>query len=401
MQLSSTDFLIIGGGVIGISLALEAKQRFPDQSVKLIEKEGDCGLHASGRNSGVLHAGFYYSDNSLKAQLCRDGNRHLTEYCLERNLHINRCGKLVVASNEQDLTGLDELLKRGKVNGVELQEITEAEAKEIEPRVKTHQRAIFSPTTSSVNPVQIMKSFVSDAEEVGIKIINKAAYISHSGDVVKTTQGDISAGYVINSAGLYADRIARDYGFSEKYRILPFKGIYLYSSQPAGAMRTNIYPVPALDKPFLGVHFTIAVDGKIKIGPTAIPAFWREQYEGTKNFKLDEFLEVVWRETKLFYSNQFGFRQLAFDELKKYNRKWLVELASSLATDIKHEDYTTWGKPGIRAQLINIETNRLEMDFKVEGDDKSLHVLNAVSPAFTSSIPFAKLCLDKVIEHTQ
>ena len=152
------DFLIVGGGIIGISIARELKKRHADCTIAVIEKEQSCALHASGRNSGVLHAGFYYTADSLKARFTRDGNRELTQYCEEREIPINKCGKLVVAQNERDHTLMDELLERGRRNGVELDSITAQEAREIEPRAKTQDRAIFSPTTSSVNPLNVMQS---------------------------------------------------------------------------------------------------------------------------------------------------------------------------------------------------------------------------------------------------
>jgi len=392
----TSDFLIIGGGVIGVNLALQAARRFPDARVTLIEKESDCGVHASGRNSGVLHAGFYYSADSLKARLTKDGNQRLTDYCLEHGLGINRCGKLVVAKNADELPVLHELLGRAKRNGVDLHEITEAEAREIEPRVRTYQQALFSPSTASVDPSEVMRSFVAAAKQAGVSIINNARYQGARNGLVRTTQGDISTGYVINAAGLYADKVARDYGFSEHYRILPFKGLYLYANDKAKPLRTNIYPVPDLRNPFLGVHHTVTLDGHTKIGPTAIPCFWREHYRGFQNFRLGEFLEVVSRETELFIRNDFEFRKLAWEEMQKIYRPHLVELAGELASDIRPEYYTQWGAPGIRAQLLDIRNRRLEMDFKMEGDERSFHILNAVSPAFTCAMPFGDYTFQQI-----
>src|SRR3989344_802671 len=168
MRTLKVDTLIIGAGVIGITIAIELKKRFPDQTIVIIEKESVAGFHASGRNSGVLHAGFYYTADSLKARFCRDGNRAMTTYCEERGLRINKCGKLVVARNADDLPGLDELLRRGQANGVELHAISRKEAEEIEPRVKTCERALFSPTTSSVDPREVMAALVRDAQAASI-----------------------------------------------------------------------------------------------------------------------------------------------------------------------------------------------------------------------------------------
>ncbi len=397
MATDTTDFLIIGGGVIGINLALQAKRRFPDASVTLLEKEKDCGEHASGRNSGVLHAGFYYTADSLKAKFTKDGCRILTEYCTERGLGINHCGKIVIAKNDEELPVLDELLTRAEHNKVALYEITEEECREIEPRARFYKRALFSPTTASVDPKEVMRSFVSDAKQADIKILADTQYLGFKDGIVSTSQGNITAGYVINAAGLYADKIAQEFGFSENYRILPFKGLYLYADDEV-PLKTNIYPVPDLRNPFLGVHHTTTVDGHTKIGPTAIPCFWREHYKGFQNFSLSEFIEIITREASLFVGNDFGFRDLAFEEMQKIYRPKIIRLSSTLATGIKNEHYTRWGAPGIRAQLLDIKNRKLEMDFKTEGDDKSFHILNAVSPAFTCSIPFSEYTFDKICE---
>lgn len=385
----TSDFLIVGGGIIGLSVARELKRRHPGQSVTLLEKEAAVGQHASGRNSGVLHAGFYYTADSLKARFCRDGNRLLRDYIKSRNLSLNECGKLVVARSEADLPQLDELQRRGQSNGVTLEPVSEAEARQIEPRAKTFERALFSPATATADPAEVIGALREDAVREGIQIHTDTTYLGREGDRVRTTTGSFSAGYLVNAAGLYADRIALDFGFSESHRIVPFKGLYLYSDEPVGAWRTNVYPVPDLRNPFLGVHFTVTVDGHAKIGPTAIPAFWREQYDGLARFNAAEFAEILWRDLGLFVSAGFDFRRLALEELQKYSRRRLVALASELATDVRPEHYQRWGRPGIRAQLMNISTRRLEMDFVIEGDHRSLHVLNAVSPAWTCALPFA------------
>lgn len=365
------------------------KRRYPDAKVILIEKEQDCGLHASGRNSGVLHAGFYYTPDSLKARYTRMGNSALTEYCRQKGIRVNACGKLVVARDEHDLPQMDELLRRGLANGVPLTEVAESEAKAIEPRVKTCGRALFSPTTASVNPVEVMRHMTQDARHEGVEIHAGVSYLGSKCDAVATSSGDYRAGYVINAAGLYADKIAKDFGFSKHYSILPFKGLYLYSDEPRGDIRTNIYPVPDLRNPFLGVHYTLTANGDVKIGPTAIPVFWREQYRGVDNFSLAELVEIIYRQLGLFAHSNFDFKKLAVEEIRKYSRARMVQLASVLVEGVDPGRYRRWAKPGIRAQLLDHRTRKLEMDFIIEGDDKSLHVLNAVSPAFTCSIPFA------------
>ncbi|MFO0707449.1 MAG: L-2-hydroxyglutarate oxidase [Nitrospira sp.] len=394
--MNGCDFLVIGGGVIGLSIARELKSRQRDARITLVEKEPACGAHASGRNSGVLHAGFYYSPDSLKAKFTKLGNEQMTAYCERKGIPLNRCGKLVVAKDAGDLPSLDELVRRGRANAIDIHELTAAEAKRIEPRVKTYQRALFSPRTSTVNPQQVVDAMLCDAKEEGIEIHLGTSYVRRTDTGIQTSVGPIDAGFVVNAAGLYADKIALDYGFSQKYRILPFKGLYLYSNEPPGSIRTNIYPVPDLRNPFLGVHFTITADGKAKIGPTAIPAFWRENYDGFANFSLQELLEVAGRGLGLLANAQFDYRRLAVEEIAKYSRSKMVELASVLAEGVAESNYQKWGRPGIRAQLLDITKRKLEMDFVLEGDRRSMHVLNAVSPAFTCSLPFASHVCDQI-----
>ena len=391
------DFLVIGGGVIGISIARELKSRNPNSGVCILEKEHQCGLHASSRNSGVLHAGFYYTADSLKARFTKEGNQRLTKYCEIKNLALKKCGKLVVAQNESELVWLDELMTRARNNGVPLELITDEESQAIEPRAKTYQKALFSPTTASINPTELVKSLLSDAIQEGVQLKTNTQYIHRVGkSSIKTSNGIFEANYIINAAGLYADKIGRDFNFSKDYRILPFKGLYLYSNEPLGALNTHIYPVPDLTNPFLGVHFTITSDDKIKIGPTAIPAFWREQYQGWSNFNMPELTEIILRQAGLFLSSNFDFKALAFRELKKYSKPLLVSLATKLAkgVDIKH--YRQWGLAGIRAQLLNIRKKELEMDFVLEGDKQSMHILNAISPGLTCALPFADYVCDQI-----
>lgn len=394
--MKTPDFLIAGGGIIGVSIARELRRRFADATITILEKEPACGQHASGRNSGVIHAGFYYTADSLKAKFTREGNLALTRFCEEEKIPVNRCGKLVVAQSEGDLPRLDELLSRGQRNGVPLEPISAAEARKIEPRVKTHERAIFSPSTSTTDPLAVLEAMVRRARLENIAIETDVSFLRRQGEEAITSRGVYRPGYLINAAGLYADKIALQYGFSEKYRILPFKGLYLYSSEPPGSLRTNIYPVPDLRNPFLGVHFTVTTEGQAKIGPTAIPALWREQYKGFERLSLPELGEILWRNLGLFASANFDFRRLAVEEMQKYWRPHLVRLAGKLAEGISPGQYTQWGKAGIRAQLLNIETRKLEMDFVLEGDRKSFHVLNAVSPAWTCSMPFSKYICDKI-----
>lgn len=393
---SNPDILVVGGGIVGLAVARTARARWPDASVTVLEKEEDVGLHASGRNSGVLHAGFYYSADSLKARFSREGTRRWTELCLERGLAINRCGKLVVAQGPEELDGLAELKRRGDRNGVTLHEVSQAEAKEIDPAARTFEKALFSPTTASVDPVEITRVLAHDAREAGVEIVLGTRVLGRRGRSVETTGGSFEPGYLVNAAGLYADKLAQAYGFATDLDILPFKGIYLYGDPREKRPRVHIYPVPKLHRPWLGVHFTIGVKGQVKIGPTAIPAFWREHYRGLANLNLAEALSILLTEAGLFLRNDFEFREIAAEEMKKYLRSVLVRQAARLVDGTPMDSFRTWGTPGIRAQLFHKKERRMLMDFHLEGDERSLHILNAVSPAFTCALPFAEYVLDQV-----
>jgi len=395
-----SDYLIIGAGIIGLAIARELRSRNANASITIIEKEPDVAYHSSGRNSGVLHAGFYYSADSLKAKFTRDGNFAMKDFCRQKGLKLNECEKVVVAKDESELEPLYELDRRGKRNGVDVKIITEAEMKEIDPNAKTFKFALYSPNTATVDPTELNKAVRDELLGHGVKFLFGEGYRRKvDGNTIETSGGKLlSANKVINTAGLYADKIARDFGFSQQYTIIPFKGIYLKYTKKDKPIKTNIYPVPNLKNPFLGVHYTITVDGTIKIGPTSIPAFWRENYKGMDNFKAGELGNVLSWESRLFLSNAFGFRGLAYDEMKKYNKSYFVNLATSMVHHIDKSGFTEWSKPGIRAQLLNTKTLELVMDFVVEGDNTTIHVLNAVSPAFTCSFPFAKWVVDNYIE---
>jgi len=385
------DYLIIGGGIIGLNIAITLKKREPVAKILLIEKEAEVGLHGSGRNSGVLHAGFYYTADSLKAKFTKEGNRALQAFCRERGIAVNNCGKVVVATDAAQLDGLQELKRRGEHNGVTLEwRSAEALASEY-PQIRTCQKALYSPSTATVDPRAVTLECARVARELGVEIRTETAYQWRIGEGrIGTTTGLITYKKLINCAGLYADKIAKDFGFSRHYVILPFKGIYLKDSRNVSDLRTNIYPVPNLANPFLGVHYTLTVNHEAKIGPTAIPAFWRENYRGFGHFDLDEMLQILYYEARLFVSNAFGFRSLALSEIRKYAKNHLIALGKKLTRQMDHSGYDHWSTPGIRAQLLDTRTLELVQDFVVEGDAQSVHILNAVSPAFTSSIPFSE-----------
>ena len=409
---TKADYLIIGGGIIGMAIARALQIKNHKEKIVLIEKEEDIGRHASGRNSGVLHAGFYYTKDSLKAKLTAKGNVAMKEFCKEKKISVNPCGKLVVARNEEELKTLYELEKRGKSNGANVKIITAREAQKLEPRIKTFQKALYSPDTASVRPQDVCQALKEDITAKGVEVVTNCQFkgykikktigdgetVSDNG-IVRTTRGNFQAKYVINAAGLYADKVAHSFGFGKEYSILPFKGLYLpYYGEDRDDIKMHIYPVPLLANPFLGVHFTKMADGSTKIGPTAILALWREQYGLFRRFRFGEFLSILYYASIIFLKNKFNFRALAIEEARKYFKTVLVKSAADLAEGVDPKDFGAFTKPGIRAQLLHKRSLSLVQDFVIEGDDKSIHILNAVSPAFTCAFPFAELVVDMIKE---
>lgn len=397
MQSTQSDYLIIGGGIMGLATARTLRARFPGASITLIEKDADVAGHASGRNSGVLHAGFYYGADSLKAKFCREGNAALRAYVAEHGLRINDCGKVVVAQDEQELETLHELYRRGQVNGVPLTLVDEKELASIEPNARTFGKAILSPTTAVVDPTEVCQAIKKELLSKNVTILTHTPYeYRRSGNVVMAGGKQFEAGTIINCAGLYADRIARDFGFCRDYAIVPFKGVYLKYQGADIPVKPCIYPVPNLKNPFLGVHFSVTVDGTVKIGPTAIPTFWRENYHGFSGFSVIDLLEIVGREAVMFATDP-NFRALAAREMKKYYPPYMASQAAKMVKHLDTTKFTGWSRPGIRAQLIDKRSFKLLHDFVVEGNRESIHVLNAVSPAFTSSFPFAQWIVDNYV----
>jgi L-2-hydroxyglutarate oxidase LhgO len=387
----SPDFLVIGAGVVGISIARELRRRFT-ASVLVIDKEDGPARHASGRNSGVIHAGVYYGAGSLKARLCVEGNRRLRAYCAEKNIAINAAGKVVVARSAEDLPGLDELHRRSTANGVNVTWLDQKSLTEVEPSARTVDKALFVRDTAVVNPLEVVQAMASDAVAEGVQFRFGDAWtgMGRDGNVL-TSQGPISCGHLVNCSGLHADRIAHACGVGMEYRVLPFRGGY-YSLSPrsAIAVRGNIYPVPDLRNPFLGVHFTRRADGTVIVGPTALPLLGREQYSGLKGVNGED---AVWQLRflgSLFRRNVDHFRAVALRELVKATRPGFFREACGLVNGLRPSDLLPGKSPGIRAQLVNIESMELINDFVIRPGPRSTHVLNAVSPAFTCSLPFAE-----------
>lgn len=377
------DYLIVGAGIIGMTIAYELINRDDSLNIVIVEKESEVAVHASGRNSGVLHAGFYYSADSLKAKLTAEGNKKMKAFCRENNIFVKETKKYVVAKDKQELDWLYELNKRAKVNGV----ITElVDAKDIDSNIKTFQKALYSPSTASVDPKEVCYALRDQLIQKGVKFIFNQSFESLH----------INSTYLINCAGSYADKIAQSYGIAKNYTMLPFKGCFLKYYGDDNPVSSHIYPVPNMENPFLGIHYTLTSKNEIKIGPTAIPVFWRENYGGLAGFKLNEFLEILYYSSKLFILNKFNFRALAINELKNYHKQTFIKKAQRMLHCIG-DDFRPI-PAGIRAQLLDTERNELVMDFIIEHAHHSTHILNAVSPAFTCSFAFAKYVVNQILE---
>ena len=386
----TADLAVIGGGVVGLALADAWLARNPTDSVVVYDKEKSLAAHASGRNSGVLHAGFYYAPDSLKARLTRDGNAMLKAFCAERGIEVRNTGKVVVTTSEDQLPSLMMLAERGQANGVELELIDEAGLAELEPLARTVDKALWSPNTAVASSSGVVEGLAQRVRERGGRVeLDSAVTGGGPGWVMSMREGYLSAGHVINAAGLYADTVAHWFGFGADYRMLPFKGLYWYGNWEPGRLQRHVYPVPDPRNPFLGVHLTVTVDGRAKIGPTAIPALWREDYGGVDGLNPRELWDVARTFPRFLTSKHHDVPGLLRTEFPKYSRTHLVKQASALVPSVRPEDFTERGKPGVRAQLLHVPTGKLEMDFVVEGDDSSTHMLNAVSPAWTSSLAVA------------
>ncbi|MGB9735007.1 MAG: L-2-hydroxyglutarate oxidase [bacterium] len=391
------NVLIVGAGIIGLTIARELLRKGVEDIV-IIEKEKQIGCHASGRNSGVLHAGIYYTPDSLKARLCLEGNRLMKQFCREKGLTLKETGKVIVAKNYNEIEGLYELKRRADVNGARSSLVDVRELSEIEPYAITYEKALYSPETAVIMPLEILHALEEELiTSKKVKIFYSTAFVSSIKDhVVRTSSGFIRFKTFINAAGAYADRIAHEFGVAGHYKIIPFKGTYKRLSKKKNALvKGNIYPVPDLRNPFLGVHFTRSADDTVYIGPTAIPNFGRENYKIFDGLGI-ETLFILYNDFVLLLKDPV-FRYSAIEEFKKYRKQFVFKEARKLVKGLEPDDIESTDKIGIRAQLINTDTNKLEMDFVLIKDGDALHILNAVSPAFTSSMAFAKYALTQFL----
>ncbi|MFM8632460.1 MAG: L-2-hydroxyglutarate oxidase [Candidatus Nanopelagicus sp.] len=387
------DHIIIGAGIVGISLGLSILERSPDRKVLILDKESKPGVHASGRNSGVLHAGFYYSPDSLKAKFCRLGNLELKNFCKQNSIPILETGKVVVCQSKSDVSKLEDLFHRGVANGVDIEILDEAELRKIEPAAKTVDKFIWSPTTAVGNPklviTQLAEKFIKSGGKFkfncSVKLVSKNNQIC-----IETNNGTYSAYSIVNSAGSYAANLAKQVNVGNQYACLPFLGAYKKSKLMESNPKRLVYPVPNPVNPFLGVHTTNTINGEIKIGPTAFPVIGKEQYKISDGFSRSEFLEFYKATKALFQSDSVDLMGLAKEEFVKLFTKPLLSRTNRLSNSLYSNKQWIKHPAGIRAQIINLETKTIEMDYIVQSDKNVVHILNAVSPGWTSAIPFTR-----------
>ena len=391
------DIAVIGGGIVGLSLAMQAAEKFPQLRILVLEKEPAIARHQTGHNSGVIHSGVYYKPGSLKAQLCVAGAREMVEFCSRHKIPHEVCGKLIVATNSDEAARLDDLLARGVANGLADLRLLGREAMlEVEPHAGGL-RALHVPSTGITDYAAVAAKYAEIATAAGVDLQTNARVVgfaqSDNPPVIQTLAGDFSARYIVNCAGLYSDRVARMAGDDPGIIIVPFRGEYYDLSAARQALvRALIYPVPDPRYPFLGVHFTRRISGKVDAGPNAVLAFRREGYRRR---------DFDWNESAEIFSNR-GFRTMvrqhwrnALSEFHRSLRKReFVRSCQRLVPEVRMEDMTRGGA-GVRAQAV-APGGTLVDDFRFVARQRFLHVLNVPSPAATASLPIGREILKMV-----
>jgi L-2-hydroxyglutarate oxidase LhgO len=387
MGLGSYDIAVVGGGIIGLATAMALRRQNPGLSLVVVEKESRVGLHQTGHNSGVMHAGLYYTPGSQKANFCATGARMLRRFCDERGIDYRMCGKVVVALDESQLPGLEDLFRRGTANGAEgLKMVGRERLRELEPHAAGI-KAIHSPNTGVVDYNQVTDAFADEVRGSNGELFTDArltGVVESDGRLVlETTRGDLSASSLINCAGLQADSVARTMGVDTGVRIIPFRGEY-FSLRPerTGLVRGLIYPVPDPKLPFLGVHFTRRVDGSVEAGPNAVLALAREGYSKTavevRHLQELAHFPGFWRMSAMNWKT--GVRETYRSLVKRR----FVKSLQALVPDVRSQDLWEPGA-GVRAQAVGRD-GRLLQDFSIVSTRNAMHVLNAPSPGATSSM---------------
>ena len=389
------DFIIVGGGIVGVSTALTLIKQNPSKKILLLEKEKSFAHHQTGHNSGVIHAGVYYEPGSLKAEFCREGLKETIAFCNTHGIPYEQCGKLLVATNDIELQRMDKLFDRCKANNIEAEILNQEKLHEIEPNVFGI-GAILVKSTGIVDYTLITKKMSEQFESLGGEFLlnSKVTNLDENKERIQviTSNETLNSKYLICCAGLMADRVAKLLDIKINFQIIPFRGEYFRLKEKHNSLVKHlIYPIPDPDLPFLGVHLTKMIDGTITVGPNAVLGFKREGY-GMFNFSL--------RDTIQFLSFK-GFYQVVKKNLKSglyemknsiFKRGYLKEV-QKYSPQIKLNDLTPY-PAGIRAQAV-LEDGTLVHDFLFAESERSIHVCNAPSPAATSAIPIGKYITEK------
>ena len=392
------DYLVIGGGLVGLATALRLQERFRTAKVVVLEKEEHAGAHQSTHNSGVLHCGLYYKPGSLKAQLAVRGIRQMVDFCRANDVPHEICGKVVVAIERSELPRLEELQRRGTANGLEgMRSLDQAGLRKVEPHAAGI-AAVHVPQEGIVDYARVIKAMERKIAERGGRVVTSARVTSmRLGQewVVQSTAGEFESKFIVNCAGLHSDRVSRLAGESEDLQIVPFRGEYYELVSEASALVKHlIYPVPDPAFPFLGVHFTRMIRGGVECGPNAVLAFAREGYSiGRINVR--DLAEVVifpgiWRFLR-------RYPRMAVAELaQSFSRERFCHSLQRLVPEIR-SSHLVPGTAGVRAQAMN-SAGELLQDFHLVRREKALHVLNAPSPGATASLAIGEYVVDKIAE---
>ncbi|MGB5236271.1 MAG: L-2-hydroxyglutarate oxidase [Flavobacteriaceae bacterium] len=392
------DVAIIGGGIVGLSVAYNLSIERPDMRIVIIEKESEVAFHQTGRNSGVIHSGIYYQPGSAKAVNCKKGYNLLLEFCRRERIEHDICGKLIVATSPEEEPKLMDIYSRGQENGLKgLRLLDPAEFRNIEPHVEGI-KAIFVPQAGIVNYKEVslaLKKILVD-RQIEFRFSNEVKKIKESDNQleIQTNQSRLSCSYLVNCAGLYSDKIARLHGIEHKAQIIPFRGeYYLLKEEKRNLVNNLVYPVPDPAFPFLGVHFTRRIGGEVDAGPNAVLAYKREGYR-KQDVNAVEFLETIFFPGFLKVAYKY-WKVGLYEMYRSYSKKAFVKALQKLVPEIGEEDLIP-GTSGVRAQLCDEKGNLID-DFMILHKKRAVHVLNAPSPAATSSLQIGKSIGQKIL----
>ena len=390
------DIVIIGGGIVGLATGYQLVKRFPGQRVLILEKEATLACHQTGHNSGVLHSGIYYKPGSLKAINCREGKLALEQFCREHEVDYEICGKVIVATSDEEIPRLQKIFERGQANGVNCEIIEAGRLNELEPHAAGIQ-AIHVPESGIVDFVGVCEKLANSIREQEGLILTNACVkrVQRQTDRVclATTSGDVEAKFVINCAGLHSDRVTQLTGVRPPARIVPFRGEYYELKPEVNYFCKNlIYPVPDPSFPFLGVHFTRMVAGGVECGPNAVLAFAREGYR-KRDIHLGDLFESLTYVGFLRLATKY-WRMGAGEMWRSLSKRAFVKALQKLLPEIRAEHLQS-APAGVRAQAVTPAGGMVD-DFLIEQDDRVVNVCNAPSPAATSSLNIGRLIVDKL-----